>query len=74
MSGYHPRETHAGITGSLAGCYVCHGGEAKWQSRNALGISARHHDATGHPTWCEQTLSVRYGAAPDHGLKKPESG
>ncbi len=55
------RKTLAGITSSLAGCIVCHGGEAHWQSRNALAVAARHHDATGHPTWCEQVMSIKYG-------------
>ena len=55
------RKTRAGITASLAGCMVCHGGEAHWQSRNSLAVAARHHDATGHPTWCEQTMSIKYG-------------
>lgn len=56
------RETHAGITGTLAGCWVCHGGDAQWTARNAMAVAARHHDVTGHTTWVEQTLSVVYGA------------
>ena len=32
-----------------------------WTGSNAQGVSARHHDLTGHPTWCEVNLSIRYG-------------
>lgn len=68
------RETHAGIVSRMAGCFVCHS-EAQWTGKNALALAARHHDATGHPTWCEQVMSVRYGSdaaaeqteAPHHG-------
>ena len=52
------RKTRAGITGCMAGCFVC---GKEWQSKNALALAARHHDATGHATWAEQVLSVRYG-------------
>ena len=55
------RETRSGITHSMAGCHQCHGTEAQWSGKNALAVAARHHDATGHTTWCEQVMSVRYG-------------
>lgn len=45
-----------------AGCFVCHGLEAKWFGPQAQGTAARHHDATGHQTWADTYLSVRYGA------------
>lgn len=45
-----------------AGCFVCHGSDAVWTSKNALALAARHHDSTGHQTWAEQHLSIRYGA------------
>lgn len=66
-----PRETRTDIS-AMAGCFVCHGNDACWFKKNALAIAARHHDATGHPTWCEQTLFVHYGdrasiKEPDHG-------
>ncbi|WP_230630635.1 hypothetical protein [Sphingomonas sp. Leaf37] len=49
-----------------AGCFVCHGVRARWTSANAQALAAQHHDRTGHPTWCDIALSVRYGrAAPD---------
>jgi hypothetical protein len=34
---------------------------AHWFGPNAQGVAARHHDATGHATWCEVSLSVWYG-------------
>ena len=51
-----------------AGCTVCHGTAAHWLGRNAAGVAARHHDATGHRTWAEQSLRTVYGAdsAPPH--------
>ncbi|MNJ44881.1 hypothetical protein D3C77_399510 [compost metagenome] len=50
-----------------AGCTVCHGDRAHWLGRNAVGLAARHHDATGHRTWCEQAIRTVYGdAGPAH--------
>lgn len=43
------------------GCFVCHGGDAHWFGGNAQGVAARHHDATGHETWCDIGMSIRYG-------------
>lgn len=40
------RETSAGVVSVMAGCFICNGGDAKWFARNALGVAARHHDAT----------------------------
>lgn len=49
-----------------AGCHTCHGEQAHWTSANAQAVAARHHDRTGHPTWCRVTLTVSYGTeAPD---------
>lgn len=45
----------------IAGCFACNGSEAKWSGPQAQGTAARHHDATGHPTWSDVILSVRYG-------------
>lgn len=53
-----PVSTHADVT---AGCFDCNGSDALWTSRNAMALAARHHDATGHRTWAEQHLSIRYG-------------
>lgn len=44
-----------------AGCRDCHGGRPHWLGRNALALAARHHDQTGHQTWCEQQLRTVYG-------------
>lgn len=44
-----------------AGCFVCNGITVIWTSANAMAVAARHHDATGHRTWADQALSVRYG-------------
>ena len=44
-----------------AGCFDCHGSEAAWHGPNAQGVAARHHDATGHRTWADVYLSIRYG-------------
>jgi hypothetical protein len=48
----------------IAGCFTCHGSEAHWRGAQAQGTAARHHDLTGHPTWCDVAMSVRYGRAP----------
>lgn len=55
------RETRAGITSAMSGCYQCGGADARWHGKNALALAARHHDSSGHTTWCEQVMSVRYG-------------
>lgn len=48
-----------------AGCFVCHT-SAHWTGANAQAVAARHHDRTGHATWCDVVLSIRYGQhAPD---------
>lgn len=49
-----------------AGCSTCHGQGTGWTGPNAQALAAKHCDATGHPTWCDTHLSVRYGnAQPD---------
>jgi hypothetical protein len=55
------RETRTGLLVVRAGCFQCHGYEMPWETRNSMGIAARHHDATGHTTHVEQTVSVQYG-------------
>lgn len=50
-----------------AGCFECHNGQPHWLGRNAAGVAARHHDATGHRTWCEQAIRTVHGdASPSH--------
>ncbi len=49
-----------------AGCFVCHGDRPQWTSPNAQALAAKHHDRTGHATWCDIAMSIRYGrTAPD---------
>ncbi len=55
------RRTRSCMATVMAGCRVCHGPDAVWRQRNALALAARHHDATGHETWAEQTIIVIYG-------------
>lgn len=50
-----------------SGCFECHGGGPHWLGRNAAGVAARHHDATGHRTWCDQAIRTVHGdASPSH--------
>lgn len=44
-----------------AGCFVCGGSDPRWFGPQAQGTAARHHDVTGHPTWCDVYMTVRYG-------------
>jgi cytochrome c551/c552 len=46
------------------GCFVCHGDEAHWFGPNAQGVAARHHDATGHQTWVDVNMHIKYGREP----------
>ena len=54
------RETYTSRT-VHAGCFDCNGSDAKWFGGNSQGVAARHHDATGHTTWADVALMVRYG-------------
>lgn len=45
----------------IAGCFQCKGSEAIWHQPNAQGVAAMHHDATGHQTWVDVTMMIRYG-------------
>lgn len=45
----------------IAGCFQCNGNEYIWDAKNAQGVAARHHDATGHTTWVEVHMGIRYG-------------
>ncbi|HEX8446244.1 MAG TPA: hypothetical protein VF649_06485 [Sphingomonas sp.] len=53
----------------IGGCFVCHGAAANWFGPQAQGTAARHHDATGHATWAEVVMTVRYGRNDSDGLQ-----
>ena len=57
---FEQRETRVGRT-LQGGCFICHGTDAVWFGPNAQGVAARHHDATGHATWVDIAMFVRYG-------------
>lgn len=44
----------------IAGCFTCNGSDALWTAPNAQGVAAKHHDATGHETWADVILEIRY--------------
>lgn len=44
-----------------AGCFTCGGSDSLWNGPQSQGTAARHHDATGHETWADIVLQVRYG-------------
>jgi len=56
------RLTHIGRE-VRAGCFDCFGSELKWNGKNAQGVAAKHHDATGHETWVEVFMNIRYGGS-----------
>lgn len=47
-----------------AGCFQCNGSLPLWTQKNAQGVAARHHDATGHTTWVDVNMGIRYGDGP----------
>lgn len=51
-----------------AGCFDCWGSDGHWRGKNAQGVTARHHDATGHQTWVDVYMTVTYG-----GDKSPKA-
>ena len=56
------------VTASCAGC--------NWSadSLNALGLAARHYDATGHPVTTTVTRAVHYGNAGDLDRVRQDAG
>lgn len=60
----------------FGGCYQCYGDKPQWFGPNTQGVAARHHDATGHTTWVEIAMTVRYGDPlqsnnpPNNGLQR----
>ena len=61
---YRVRKYSVGRT-IIAGCFDCWGSDGHWFAKNAQGVAARHHDATGHTTWADVTLSIQYGEKSD---------
>lgn len=47
----------------LAGCFQCNGTDYIWNAANAQAVAAKHHDKTGHETWVDSTISIRYGGS-----------
>lgn len=43
---------------ALATCSDC---GKRWESRNAMGVAARHHQSTGHTVVVEVAYAHRYG-------------
>ena len=60
MNLFHMRPTRTSRN-VFAGCFQCSGSDAKWWGGNSQGVAARHHDATGHQTWVEVSMTVKYG-------------
>lgn len=63
----HRRQTTT-MTDATGGCFVCPDSEVFWIGAHAQAMAARHHDHTGHSTWCISNRTVRYGggvATPD---------
>lgn len=54
----------------IAGCMQCRGTEAMWNAPNAQAVAAKHHDKTGHETWVDVNLMIRYGDSGVGGEKK----
>lgn len=52
------RDTTTALLAVAAQCQEC-----AWasESRNAVGVAARHHDAHGHTVTVEVTRSITYG-------------
>jgi hypothetical protein len=61
---YHMRRTSTSRS-VIAGCFVCNGSDYLWSGPSAQGTAARHHDASGHETWADVAMSVRYGSPSD---------
>lgn len=52
-----------------AGCLDCGRPGSLWSGGNAQAVAARHSDATGHRTWVNVYMAIRYGAAPEGSLQ-----
>ena len=70
---YHMRRTSTSRS-VIAGCFVCNGSDYLWSGPSAQGTAARHHDASGHETWADVAMSVRYGSPSDEQPPAANSG
>lgn len=60
-----PRKRSTTISRDMsAGCFVFEDGGKVWVGATAQAIAARHHDLTGHTTWCICNMTIRYGGPP----------
>lgn len=57
-----------------AGCDECHGDTGHWFGKNAQGVAARHHDATGHHTWVDVYMHITYGKRDEEPTKEAVQG
>lgn len=60
MGLFSTRETATSRT-VQAGCFHCNGNDAIWTGNNAQAVAAKHHDKTGHTTWVDVYMNIRYG-------------
>ena len=44
----------------IAGCFECGGNEFIWNAKNAQAVAAKHCDRTGHDTWVDVNMCIRY--------------
>lgn len=61
---------HSTSTNAIGGCFECNGSDAIWTGRNSVACAARHCDATGHETWADQTMSIKYRPAGRRALQE----
>jgi hypothetical protein len=49
-------------TSMRAYCEECHNGEWHWTQKNAVGVAAKHAQASGHQVHVEIVISVTYNS------------
>ena len=59
---FNDRGGYSMVMQRQGGCFRCHGGNAAWFGKNAVGVAARHYDATGHHVWVDTIMTTQYGA------------
>jgi hypothetical protein len=65
------RMTSSQVTEIVADCQAC---DWRADSVNALGLAARHHDATSHPVNTTITREITYGTAADLNRARETAG